>query len=153
MKKIINGRRYYTDTSVECGEYEYGKNGTSEHYSEVLYRKSTGEFFIHGVGGPASPYAVEAEINSWKGGEAITPLTDEEARKWAEKHLSADECKKIFTVQDDEKPVGRKLCSFSLTKSVIEKLAELSHSSGISRSRIVADLINGAYEERKKAEH
>ena len=152
MKKIINGRRYCTDTAVPCGEYEYGEKGTSEHYSEVLYRKSTGEFFIHGVGGPASPYAEEVEINSWRGGEAIKPLTDEEARKWAEKHLTGEEYEKIFTVEDDS-DVSRKLCSFSLAPSVIKKLAELSHSSGLSRSQIVADLINDAYEERKKAEH
>jgi hypothetical protein len=36
---------------------------------------------------------------------------------------------------------------------VIEKLADMSRSSGLSRSQIVADLINDAYEERKKAEH
>ena len=55
--------------------------------------------------------------------------------------------------KEDDSDVSRKLCSFSLAPSVIKKLAELSHSSGLSRSQIVADLINDAYEERKKAEH
>lgn len=152
MKKIINGRRYYTDTSVECGEYEHGNRSDFRYYREVLYRKSNGEYFLYGEGGPASPYAEEVEINSWRGGEAIKPLTDEEAHKWAEEHLSGAEYEKIFTVEDDS-DVSRKLCSFSLAPSVIKKLAELSHSSGLSRSQIVADLINDAYEERKKAEH
>lgn len=53
MKKIIDGKMYNTETAKECGTWdncEYGFN----RVEETLYRKKTGEFFIHGEGGANS---------------------------------------------------------------------------------------------------
>ena len=84
MKKIINGKRYDTETAEFCGSREYGYPGDFDHVSEELYQKRTGEFFLYGEGGPNLKYREEISMNSWSGGEKIIPLTDDEAKEWAE---------------------------------------------------------------------
>lgn len=95
MKKIINGKKYNTQTAEYMGGYE-ANLGQFEYVSEDLYRKRTGEFFLYGEGGPASKYAEAIDMNSWSGGSEITPLTEVEAKRWAEAHLDADEYEEIF---------------------------------------------------------
>ena len=152
MKKVINGKRYDTETATECGSMSYGE-GTRDfrHYSETLYQKRTGEFFLYGEGGPMSQYAEETALNQWSGGEKITPLTEAEARQWAEKNLDGDDYEKIFSVEEPEE--GAKICSFSLDGESISKLTQLSRASGLSRSKIICDLIAKAYQERQNMDN
>lgn len=153
MRKIINGKRYDTNTAVPCGIYTCGSRGDEHSYSKVLYQilyqKRTGEFFLYGEGGSQSPYAKEATINHWKGGERITPLSEKEAQEWASNYLTNEEYERIFSVIDEPES-GRKIVSFSLGRNAIAKVTELARSSGLSRSQIVEDLITNAYEERKR---
>ena len=92
MKKIINGRLYDTDTAKEIAA---DGNGLSPRdfrsYSETLYLKRTGEYFLYGEGGPMTKYARSCGGNAWSGGSGIIPLTAEEAREWGEKHMYADD--------------------------------------------------------------
>lgn len=90
-KKIINGKLYNTETATCVGEWcnNYPTNDF-KYCEENLYRKHTGEYFINGEGGPLSNYRVSFGDNSWGYGYAITPLSDEEAKQWAEDRLSAD---------------------------------------------------------------
>ena len=96
MNKIINGKKYSTDTAkcVACWENGYG-HGDFQYAEEQLYRKKTGEFFLYGEGGPMSGYA-ESYGNETYGSEKIIPLSDDEAREWAEDHLDGDEYEEIF---------------------------------------------------------
>ncbi len=96
MKKIINGKKYDTNTARFIGYAGYSYPGDLSFWLERLYRKKTGEFFLHGVGGAMSKYAHRAGLNEWSGGEEIIPLSPEEARKWAEEHLNADEYELAF---------------------------------------------------------
>ena len=57
MKKVINGRRYDTEGAMRLAGYRYGMPRDLGYWEETLYRKRTGEFFLHGEGGPASKYA------------------------------------------------------------------------------------------------
>lgn len=145
MKKIINGKRYDTETAELCGSREYGYPGDFDHVSEELYQKRTGEFFLHGEGGANSKYREEISMNSWSGGEKIIPLTDDEAREWAEKYLYATDYEKLFTVAEEE-DTGKKIQSFSISGDVISKLTRLSRVHGLSRSQIIEDLIRAAKE-------
>lgn len=95
MKTIIKGRKYNTETAKEVGWDNNGRAGF-EFCEEHLYLKRTGEFFIHGWGGPSSKYCRSVGLNEWSGDEKIIPLTNEEARKWAENHLNPDEYEDIF---------------------------------------------------------
>lgn len=96
MKQIINGKMYNTETAECLASYW---NGLSErdfkHCSEELYRKKNGEFFLFGEGGPLSKYAMP-DGNGFCGGQKIIPLSEAEAREWAEDHITADEYIEIF---------------------------------------------------------
>ena len=96
MKKIINGKRYDTDTATLIGSARYGYPSDFEYWAEDLYRKKTGEFFLYGEGGPMSRYSRSTGQNEWSGGEEIRPLSLKEAQKWAEKYLDADKYEKVF---------------------------------------------------------
>lgn len=92
MKKIINGKMYNTETAKLIGSWDNGHYTSDFSYcSEELYLKKTGEFFLFGEGGAMSKYAKSCGDNSWGWGKSITPMSNDEARKWAEKHLEVNE--------------------------------------------------------------
>ncbi len=91
MRKIINKKVYDTVTAKPIGAWSNSCNaGDFNLVIETLYRKKTGEYFLHGEGGANTRYSVQ-DYGGWSGGEAITPLTPEQARDWAEEHLDAAE--------------------------------------------------------------
>lgn len=97
MKKIINGRKYDTDTAVAVASYFSGSSYRDFNYvEETLYKKRTGEFFLYGEGGAMSRYSVSCGDNSWCGGEAIILMSEMAARAWVEAHCTGDEYEKIF---------------------------------------------------------
>lgn len=97
MKKIINGKKYDTETAKEvafyCARLSVSDSG---YYEEILCKKKTGEFFLYGRGNAASRYSRKCGTNTWGGGEAIVPLTEYEAREWAEQHLEVEEYETVF---------------------------------------------------------
>lgn len=95
MKKIINGRKYDTDTAKLVGTYWNGEVGFG-YVREMLYRKKTGEFFLNGYGGPQTKYRKACGNNCWCEGETIIPMTEAEAKNWGEKSLESDEYEAIF---------------------------------------------------------
>ena len=96
MKKIINGKKYDTDTAEEVGCWSNHRYGSFDFCGETLYRKKTGEFFLEGEGGPLSPYCEMSGPNEWRSGSQIIPLTKDEAREWAMEYLDGDEFEAIF---------------------------------------------------------
>lgn len=97
MKKIINGKKYDTETATKVAEYWNGRSTRDFYYLyEELYRKKTGEFFLFGSGGAATNYAMQCGSNTWCGNQCIIPLSVEAAKKFAEKNCTADEYEKIF---------------------------------------------------------
>jgi len=97
MKKIIGGKKYDTNTAECVGSYS-NMNDTRNFYywREALYKKKTGEFFLFGEGGPASKYNRQINTNEWAGSEEIRPLTESEAKEWAEQYLDGDDYENIF---------------------------------------------------------
>lgn len=103
MKKVINNKLYNTDTAKQLGAWANTRDyGDFNYMSERLYQKRTGEYFLHGEGGPMSKYAESTGQNSWSGGEMIIPLTVEKAREWAEEHLDAEGYVEIFGEPGDD---------------------------------------------------
>lgn len=95
MKMIINGKKYDTETAKMVGSYDNGYYGDYRYEEEELYLKKTGEFFLYGYGGALSKYAsYYGDMRSE--GRDITPLTLEEAKKWAMKHMDGDEYEEAF---------------------------------------------------------
>lgn len=96
MKKIINGKKYDTETATKIHEWWNGLACNDfRSKTEALYKKKTGEYFLHGEGGAMTRYAQSNGNTSW-GGSAIVPLTLEEAKTWAENQMNADDYESIF---------------------------------------------------------
>lgn len=139
MKKIINQKRYDTNTAEGVA---FINNGLSfddfNFWSETLYRKKTGEYFLYCMGGANSIYGV------WRGntgtaGEQIKPLTYEQAKSWAEEHLDGDEYEKIFgAIIENDDMVNM---TFTLPQSTIEKLRRLSSQTGKTYGEIITDAL------------
>lgn len=135
MKKIIGGKKYDTATAQKLGSFENNAEQRFAYVEETLYRKRTGEFFLYGEGGPMSRYAETIGANEWSGGSRIMPMTWDEARKWAEEHLSADDYEGIFgeVAEDDSKTV----MSVRISAAALEKAKREASKSGSTLSALV----------------
>ena len=129
MKKIINGKRYDTDTAKKIGGYQYRYPSDFSWFRETLYKKTTGEFFLHGEGGAKTLYRENIDNNAWRGGEKLIPLTVKSAMEWAEKNLSVDEYEEIFgEVSEDGEMPGKTQISFWVTDGQ-KKQADSLHAT------------------------
>lgn len=124
MRRIIKNKVYDTDTAKSKATYSSDYPRSSfQYYEETLYIKKNGEYFLHGKGNAASPYA-ESSYNSKVPSEKITPLTYEKAKEWAEKKLTPEEYIDLFEVDEDSdcseilkeirRPTGLTMKDFSL---------------------------------------
>lgn len=138
MKKIINGKRYDTNTAQKMGAFYHLDRRDFHYFWETLYRKTTGEYFLYGEGGPASKYAETVGQNEWSGGEKIMPLTVEAAQKWAEEHLTADQYEDIF---GDPGEGEKKTVTFSLSEGTAEKIRRNAAAAGVTMSEYVTLLV------------
>ncbi len=140
MKKIINGKVYDTNTAEFLNSWNNGHSTSDFDYvKETLYRKKTGEYFLHGVGGARTCYCSHYG-DSWGGGEAIKPLKYESAQKWAEEHLSGDDYEKIFGTIDESKEKIN--FTVSISASTAEKVRRAASQKGISLSDYVESIFN-----------
>lgn len=99
MKKIINGRMYNTETAREIAKAgTRGELSFSDFrwYEETLFKKRTGEYFLHGEGGPMTSYCKHLSDGGRGWGESIQPLTVNQASRWAEENLSSEDYESIF---------------------------------------------------------
>ena len=141
MKKIIDGKRYDTETALFLGEDWYSNPRDFEHWREKLYRKRNGEYFLYGVGGPASRYAVAASGGGWDGGEKIRPLSGEAAREWAEKHLSADQYEAIFGAVEDDASDDKMVWTIRVSPATVERVRRTAGDKGMKLSEVVENAI------------
>lgn len=97
MKKIIDGKKYDTETAVEIGYYSNDlPRGDFRWCAETLYCKRNGEFFMYGEGGGLSPYAYQYPDGGYCEGEKLLPISDAEAKRWCEQHLSYEGYVELF---------------------------------------------------------
>lgn len=102
MKRIIDGKRYDTETArklvdLYCSHFA----GDFQHHATALYRTSKGAFFLAGSGGPMSMWARSLGNNSTGGGEGIRPLDDDEAREILERENAITLLEELFTTIQD----------------------------------------------------
>jgi hypothetical protein len=99
MRKIINGKRYDTESARLVGEYENSLPVTDFHHVWMgLYcTPRSGQYFLAGEGGPMTRFSQSAGQNSWTGGSDIIPMTRQEALEWAERHLDSQVVENEFS--------------------------------------------------------
>jgi len=137
MKKIINGKLYDTETAKEIDVISHGDGPRDFNYfCETLYRKRTGEYFIHGKGGPMSRYAEASGQNTWSGGEKIIPLEYKAAAKWGEENMTAEDYQREFgEVSEGEE---RTVLSISLDTATADRIRRIATMNSTSVSALVA---------------
>ena len=138
MKKIIKGSVFDTTTAKHLGGYSYLKPGDFSYFSENLYKTRSGKYFIHGVGGSASPYAKQVSQNEWESGETIFAVSMERAKDWAEENLDCDAYIEIFGEPEESE---QKIMTFSLDTSVESLLRTKQEKTGKNLSDIVSELV------------
>ena len=133
----MKGKLYDTETAKEIAEIFHGDGYRDyRHYSETLYRKRTGEYFLHGEGGPMSKYAETIGQNMRQEGERIIPLGFNEARQWAEENMNADDYQEEFgEVSEDAE---RTVLSISVDAAVADRIRKAAAEAGVSVSAIIA---------------
>ena len=138
MNKIIKGKRYDTETAKHIATaYSIHPRNDFSYWEEELYRKKTGEFFIYGWGNANSRYSKSAGFNTWTGSEKIIPITESEARAWAEDHLLADEFEKYFDVAPEDYVIQ----SVTMPASLNAIVREVAAAEGSSISAIVTEAL------------
>ena len=136
MKKVINRKRYDTDTATLMGSDSYSNSRDFNHWTEELYRKSNGEYFLYGEGGPLTKYARTVGQNEWTGGEKIMPLSVEAAKKWAEEHLSGEEYEAIFGVIEDTSD-DKVSWTINVSPATIERVKRTAGERKVKLSEVV----------------
>ena len=95
-KAIINGKRYDTETAHRVAGWDNGHFTSDFHYChEVIWRTTSGAWFLEGSGGALSSYA-ESVGDGTCGGDAIVPMTDDEVSEWLERHHKIDALEQHF---------------------------------------------------------
>lgn len=139
MNKMINGKRYNTDASDLIGTYTCGESHSPEWFTEHLYLKRTGEFFLLGEGGDKSKYARQISYSHWSGDARILPYTREQAKEWCEKHLDPDTIDRVFgSIKEDN---SKQVVTFSLPIWAIDILKKMTTTDHRAKSDIIADLL------------
>lgn len=138
MKKTIKKKVYDTDKAQRLGEYAPNPYRSDfSYFCETLYRKKTGEFFLHGEGNAASKYARSCGQNEWCGGEKIIPLTYEDAQAWAEEHLDGDSYIEAFG--EPEEDGSTEVLSISMPASAAAKIRQLAGQEGKTLSAFLVE--------------
>ncbi len=84
MKRIINGKRYDTESAEIIASWSNGYNpGDFNYCDEDLHKTKKGAYFIAGDGGALSKYAESCENGSCSG-EGIRVLDEDQAFAWLE---------------------------------------------------------------------
>lgn len=134
MKKVINGSLCNTDTARRLGGWDNGQNGLYE-YGESLYRTKSGKYFINSWGGAGTSCAQSTGTGSWKSGEKIQLLSPEDAREWAEEHLSGEEYIAAFGEPEE-------MYSVLVAEKTKARLDELARLTGKDIDQLIADAID-----------
>ena len=141
MKKIINNKRYDTETAkqiAETGSWNQGIGPSDFNFwAETLYQKRTGEYFLFGEGGPLSKYSEPYETNGSQSGTKIIPLTLDQAKQWAEKAMDADDYEKVFGPVEES--TDKHVMSLSVNESTYQIIKRLATENRTTMSQVIND--------------
>lgn len=86
MRKIINGKRYDTETAELIHPWSNRRSRTDfRRRDKDLYRTPRGRWFLHHFGGPMTDCA-ERVGDNFGYGQQIEPVSEEDAYRFLESH-------------------------------------------------------------------
>nr|DAG24005.1 MAG TPA: plasmid partition protein ParG-helix-helix, dimer, DNA binding, CELL [Caudoviricetes sp.] len=144
MKKIIGGSRYNTETAQRLGTHENNCLPNDIYYrGQDLYRTKAGKYFIHNYGN-----GFPLPDGFWGWGEEITPVSEDDARQWAEEYLDGDAYEAAFgEVTEDAR------LNVLLPQELLDKLDARAAADGVSRSVVVRAALSAYLSGMGKAEN
>ena len=102
MIRIIDGKRYNTETAKLLGEYSNGLSGSDFRYErEKLYRTAKGAWFLYYSGGANSIYR-EWDVDAYINSSGIMPLSNDEAYDWCERNRKSKVIEEYFSDKVEE---------------------------------------------------
>ena len=144
MNKVINGKRYDTETARQLGLYEnMADNRNFGYWCETLYRTKSGNYFLYCEGGGNSKYG-EWHGDSGGYGEKIEPYSLEQAQKWAEQYLDGDEYEAIFGGLGDLPAEESEQIKISLPVNILRELREKRETTGATVSWLIIKALKDA---------
>ena len=96
MEKIINGKKYSTETGELLATYEYSNPRDYHYVTEELYKTKKGTYFLYYKGGALSKYSVSVGNNGMDGSDGIELLTKEEAQEFMVENADVDKYEEEF---------------------------------------------------------
>jgi len=100
MRRSVDGKIYDTSTAEYICDISEGRSGDFDQVIGGLYVTKKGNFFIDGYGGATTRFKkLSRDKNGWVGSDATIPLSEEEARTYAEK-FAPDEVEEYFEVEE-----------------------------------------------------
>jgi len=105
MKKVINGKMYNTDTAESIAYFDNDRYSNDYYFTCArLYRKKTGEFFVHDERGWYSQDYIGYENyyqTDFDPKQPIYPLTEDEAKRLVASQCDGDKYQSLFgTVEE-----------------------------------------------------
>lgn len=142
MKKIINGKVYDTGkaTFVARADHENIIDATGNTCKQALYRKKTGEFFVHLESG-TSITLHNIFQHDYRQGRGIYPLSYDQAAKWAESELTAEKWEEIFGDPEDDEDIT--IC-IRISATAAAKLKREAAKNGITQAAQIEKWISEA---------
>lgn len=124
MRKVINGKVYDTETAHEVG-YWYNGWGGNDYRSTTLYRKRTGEYFVH------------CQRGEFDYSEVIDPMSFADAYDWASGHLEQDAFSDEFGLPDED---GEHDLHVILTDAAWQAIARTAVEDGVTVRNVIERL-------------
>ena len=122
---------------------KFGDN-PDDDWTETLYKKKNGEFFVYGQGGKNTPYSVNelGEVKSGSRYEIWLQSNFNSARNWV--HTNCPEMQEeIFMVEEDDKP---KVTSITLTTKARMNLKRKAMEENTNVSSLVKEWAESLYD-------
>lgn len=94
MQKIINGKRYNTETAKEVAYTQKGEGFTFQH--EALFLTKTGNWFLYYDGGAFTKYSVILPDGNQGGSAGIKVYTPDQAYEWLERNDEPEAIEQYF---------------------------------------------------------
>lgn len=136
VKKVINGKMYNTETAKKLTEQDFYRDGNWV-YSEALYIKRTGEYFLETSANGGDYFAPD---------DGIEPYSLSEAKRWAETHLDGDDYEKIFGEVNEDDIEHQQRFGLLIPVAIYEELKAKKDASGTNISaQIVRTLRDAGY--------